>query len=238
MRIMYRIAIVEDDPMSVAELQNYIDRFAQERNTQFSCSVFSNGMDFISDYTPVFDVVLMDIEMPHMNGLKAAHRLREVDGDVCLIFVTNLAKYAIEGYAVSALDFLVKPVEYHNFSLKLQRALEQRNHLQKKEVVLNTLNAMRRIRLDDIYYVEVMDHSLVYHTSKGDFSERCTIKEREEQFKDYDFVRCSNSFLVNLRYVTDMEGSEATVAGNKVPVGRTKRKAFMTRLTEYLGDSF
>ena len=119
----------------------------------------------------------MDIEMPHMDGMEAAHRLREIDEEVCLIFVTNLAQYAIEGYEVRAMDFLVKPVEYDNFSLKLQKALAGRSRMQKKEIVLSSGSGIRRLRLDELYYVEVMDHNLIYHTAGGDFSERGSIKD-------------------------------------------------------------
>ena len=234
---MYRIAIVEDDAKSVEKLKRYLKRFSQELDIPLKYSVFVDGMDFISDYKADCDVVLMDIEMPHMDGMTTARKLREVDADVCLIFVTNLAKYAIEGYEVRALDFLVKPVEYPNFMLKLQRALELRSRTRKKDIALNTLSGMKRIRIDEIYYIEVMDHNLIYHTARGEFGERGSIKGREEQLREFDFARPSNSYLVNLRHVTAMSGGEITVAGATLPVGRTKKKEFLKRLTEYMGDT-
>ena len=235
---MYRIAIVEDNAKSAEKLKRYLQRFSQERNIPLQYSAFVDGIDFISDYKADYDVVFMDIEMPHMDGMEAARRLREIDEEVCLIFVTNLAHYAIEGYEVRAMDFLVKPVEYDNFSMKLQKALDSRSRMQKKDLVLNTVNGIRRIKLDEIYYIEVMDHNLVYHTTKGDFGERGSIKKREEQFMECGFARASNSFLLNLRYVTAMSGGEIVVADRRIPVGRTKKKEFLKRLTEYIGDSF
>lgn len=235
---MYRVAIVEDSAKSAEKLKRYLKRFSQERNMPLKYSAFMDGMEFISDYKADFDVVLMDIEMPHMDGMEAARRLREIDEEVCLIFVTNLAHYAIEGYEVRAMDFLVKPVEYDNFSLKLQKALASRSRMQKKEIVLNSGSGIRRIRLDEIHYIEVMDHNLIYHTTGGDFGERGSIREKEESLKDFGFARASNSFLVNLHYATVFSGGDVTVAGARIPVGRTKKKDFLKRLTEYLGDSF
>ena len=235
---MYRIAIVEDNARSAEKLKRYLKRFSQERNIPLQYSVFVDGMDFISDYKADFDVVLMDIEMPHMDGMETARRLRVMDEEVCLIFVTNLAHYAIEGYEVRAMDFLVKPVEYDNFSLKLQKALASRCRMQKKEIVLSGGSGFRRIRLDELYYIEVMDHDLIYHTTGGDFSERGSIREKEELLRDFGFARASNSFLVNLHYATAFSGGDVTVAGARSPVGRTKKKDFLKSLTEYLGDSF
>ena len=235
---MYRIAIVEDNAKSAEKLKRYLKRFSQERNIPLQYSVFVDGMDFVSDYKADFDVILMDIEMPHMDGMEAARRLRAMDEEVCLIFVTNLAHYAIEGYEVRAMDFLVKPVEYDNFSLKLQKALASRSRMQKKELVINNGSGFRRIRLDELYYIEVMDHNLIYHTTGGDFSERGSIREKEELLRDFGFARASNSFLVNLRYATAFSGGDVTVAGARIPVGRTKKKDFLKSLTEYLGDSF
>ena len=228
---------MEDSAEYAEELIEYLERFAREKDTQLRYSVFSNGLNFISDYKADFDVVLMDIEMPHMDGMMAARRLRKIDEEVCLIFVTNFARYAIEGYEVRAVDFLVKPVEYVNFSMKLQKALESRTRMQKMEIILNTVSGVRRIRLDQIYYIEVMGRNLTYHTDLGDLDERGTMKEKEEALKDLDFVRVSNSFLINLHYATAFSGNEVTVAGSRVPVGRTKKKDFLRRLTEFLGDS-
>lgn len=233
--VMYRIAIVEDDPADGKRLEEYLNRYRNEHSEAFHLSVFINGLAFIVDYKADYDVILMDIEMPHMNGLEVARKLREVDEDVCLIFVTYMAKYAIEGYSVRALDFLVKPVEYMNFSMKLKKALEYRDRLQKKELILNTANGMQRVSIDDIFYMEVINHTLVYHTHRGELTERGAIKEREALLEQYDFARCNNSFLVNLRYVQSMTTGAIVVQGRSIPIGRTKKKDFMKRLTEYMG---
>lgn len=232
---MYRIAIVEDSPEHSAQLEKYLVRYRDEHNIVFQTRVFSNGLSFLVDYKADYDVILMDIEMPHMNGLEVARKLREVDEDACLIFVTFMAKYAIEGYEVRAMDFLLKPVEYTNFSIKLRRALEYRDKLQKNEIVLNTSNGMQRVQIDDIYYVEVMNHTLVYHTLKGELTERGVIKDRAELLEKYDFARCNNSFLVNLRYVQSMTTGVIVVQGRTIPIGRTKKKEFLKKLTEFMG---
>ena len=232
---VYRVAIVEDTPGDSAQLQKYLTRYQNEHGVEFGTRVYSNGLSFIVDYKPIYDVILMDIELPHMSGIEAARKLREVDEDVSLIFVTYMAKYAIEGYSVRALDFILKPVEFTDFSLKLKKALDHRDRFQKNELILNTANGMHRLRIDDIYYVEVMNHTLVYHTRQGDITERGVIKDREELLEQYDFARCNNSFLVNLRYVQSMTTGTIVIQNRTLPIGRTKKKEFLRRLTEFMG---
>lgn len=233
---MYRIAIVEDTPEDSVRLEQHLARYREEHDVIFQTQMFSDGMSFLEEYKANFDVILMDIEMPHMNGLEAARRLREVDENVCLIFTTNMAKYAIEGYEVRALDFIVKPVEYRNFSIKLQRALEIRKRLQTKELRLNTLNGMQRIQLEDLYYIEVIDHTLLYHTAHGTFEERGSIKQKEELLAQHGFARCNNSFLLNLRYVASISNGRVTVKDRSISIGRTKKKEFLQKLTDFMGE--
>ncbi|MBR1813100.1 MAG: response regulator transcription factor [Lachnospiraceae bacterium] len=120
---MIRIAVVEDEKEYSDQLFSYLERFRKETHQAVSAELFCDGMSFLDEYKGDFDIVFMDIAMPHMNGLEAAKKLRQVDGIVCLIFITTLAQYAIRGYEVDALDFLVKPVTYELFRLKLEKAL-------------------------------------------------------------------------------------------------------------------
>ena len=235
---MYKIAIVEDEQECIDKLTRFIERYSAEHGVKLEYVVFKDGLTFITKYSGDFDIVLMDIEMPLMNGIEAAKKLRKVDEQVCLLFVTNLAKYAIEGYAVQAMDFLVKPVEYQNLSMKLDRALTIKERDQQKSIILNTMHGIQRLLLNEIYYIEVLDHKLTYHTGKGTFTERKSISDREEELAPYGFGRCANSFLVNFLYIDTIIGNEITVKGDQIRIGRTRRKTFLTMFTEYMGDSF
>ena len=109
---MFRIAIVEDEDACARLLEDYIRRYGETAGDAFRTDRFPNGLEFIENYRPVYDVILMDIRMPLVDGMEAARRLRAQDEETALIFVTNMAQYAIKGYEVQALDFMLKPVQY------------------------------------------------------------------------------------------------------------------------------
>lgn len=104
---MMRVAIVEDEAESAAVLQAHFARYGKERGCTFAADVYADAESFITGYRPDYDLVLFDIEMPGMNGMKGAQKLREVDPYVPIVFVTNMARYAVKGYSVGAIDFIV-----------------------------------------------------------------------------------------------------------------------------------
>ena len=120
-RPMPRIAVVDDQPDMRQQLCSMIDQYSRENNCMLEVTTFSDGAQIITNYCKGFDIIFLDIEMPELGGMDAAERIRTVDPDVVLVFVTNMAQYAIRGYEVDALDFVLKPVNYYQFSTKLAR---------------------------------------------------------------------------------------------------------------------
>lgn len=136
--IIINIAVVEDEQQQILNYQNYLDRFQKERKIMVKTHYFNDGLLFLEQYHQnEFDIVLMDIAMPQMNGLETAKRLRTVDKNVCLIFITTLAQYAIKGYEVDALDFLIKPVGFDLFSIKLEKAIKRKSLFYKSKRCLS-----------------------------------------------------------------------------------------------------
>ncbi|BAR05176.1 two-component response regulator [Parascardovia denticolens DSM 10105 = JCM 12538] len=120
---MLTVAIVEDEPDDARRLDSCLQRYGAERGVDFRLEHFGRPSDFLDSYKARYDLVFMDIEMPGMDGLSAAKRLRQFDQEVILIFVTNLAQYASRGYEVNALDYVMKPMEYQTFERKMDRAV-------------------------------------------------------------------------------------------------------------------
>lgn len=107
-QIMLHVGIVEDEAGSRRLLREMIEKYALENQKEIAVREFSDGTEIVENYRPDYDILLLDIEMPAMNGMEAAEKIRETDPEVVLVFITNMAQYAIKGYQVDALDFILK----------------------------------------------------------------------------------------------------------------------------------
>lgn len=230
-----RVAIVEDDGEQARRIAEYVDRFARESGEACTSIVFSNGMDFISDYEAKYDLILLDIEMPMMDGMTMAEKLREMDGYVAIIFVTNMAQYAVRGYSVNALDFIVKPVEYSLFAAKMRKASAYIRAHGERFIIVTLPDGMRKLSSRDISYVEVMGHSLIYHTSEGNVETRGQLSVAEKDLTAPNFARCNKCYLVNLDHVTAVKQDSVVVGKDELTVSRRRRKEFYKLLADRLG---
>ena len=177
---MYRIAIVDDDTLVRSQLRSYFESYQEKTGQQFQLQEYAFAELFLTNYRPVFDLVLMDIDMPGMDGLDAAKRMRALDEKAVLLFVTNLAQYAIRGYEVAATDFVVKPVDYQKFEHKPKRALNYVPTRRRPTLLLKTENGTATVEIDDVQYVEVMGHNVFYHTAKEVYRIRGSLRQAQE----------------------------------------------------------
>lgn len=233
---MLRIAVVEDDKTYAAQLKEYLVRYGTEKNQKISVALFPDGEDIVTDYSAEFDIILMDVEMTFMDGMTTAERIREKDNEVVIIFITNMPQYAIQGYKVDALDYVLKPISYFAFSQRIDRALTR---VKKKEATYITVaqkSGKKKLNVDKICYVEVRDHDLIYHSTKGDIVTKSSMKEAEDTLGGTKFFRCNRCYLVNLEYVEDFRGNDVTVASDVIQVSRARKKAFMDALNDYMNE--
>ena len=141
-----RIGVVEDDPASCQLVLDYLNRYQQENGEQFTVSVFDDGARIVEKYTPVYDILLLDIEMSEMDGMAAARRIRERDDKVVIVFITAAPQYAISGYEVRALSYLLKPLPWFAFSQELKKSIDMVRRNGDDSMLIETGNGDRRTR--------------------------------------------------------------------------------------------
>ena len=232
---MAKIAVVEDNDAMRAQLCGFIAQYAQESGHQLDVTAFSDGAQLVEPYRPGFDIIFLDIEMPTLGGMPTAERIRRQDPDVVLVFVTNMAQYAIRGYSVGALDYVLKPVPYFAFSQQLLKAVARLEKRAKHYLTVPVEGGLRRLDTASIYYLESEGHRVHFYTDEGDFSAPGALKAFEEKLADCPFARCNSGYLVNLAQVRELRQSTVQVGPCELQVSRPKRKAFLAALTDYIG---
>lgn len=233
---MLHIAVIEDSAEEMKVLQDCLNRYSEEQGETFKITTFTEATSFLEGYRAQYDMVFMDIELPWMNGLEAARRLRELDQQIVLIFVTNMAQFAVKGYEVDALDYIVKPVKYGPFSIKLGRAVK-RCGIQAETVVINSAGGSVRMLLRDVLYIEAQGHRLTWHTEQGDYPASGTLRDTEEQLRDKGFLRCDKGYIVNQRQIAQVVGYDLVLMnGDRLPISRLRKKTFMADLTTCMQD--
>ncbi|MEQ2442512.1 LytTR family DNA-binding domain-containing protein [Pseudoflavonifractor intestinihominis] len=233
---MIRIALVEDEESYVETLRSFLSRYERERGERLQITVFSDGDEIALGYRSEYDVILMDIEMRFMDGMTAAEEIRKVDPEVIIIFITNSPQYAIKGYAVDALDYVLKPLTYFAFSQRIDRALERLGNRARKYLTVSMRGGTRKLDVSRLWFVEVRDHDLIYHTDEGLITTTGTMREAEKTLGECAFFRCNKGYLVNLEHVDSIREDSAVVHGEIVQVSRARKKAFLDALNNYLGE--
>ncbi len=233
---MYEIAILEDNKVAAENLKNNILKFSENEKEYFNIHYFSDALGLL-DSDKLFDVLFMDIEMPGMNGMEAAKRIRQKDGKAIIIFVTNVESYAPASYEVNAMDFIVKPVTYSVFYMKMKRAVSYLKQNTSKTVAIKIERNFIRIDLRSLIFIETSGHNLIFHTDDKTVTARGKLSDWEDQLKGESFARCNSCYLVNLAYVTEVVGSDVYVGNVPLKISRAKKAEFLNRLTAYFGGN-
>lgn len=229
-----RVAIVDDEAEVRELLSDYIKRFSEESDVELESIQFTCGDSLLEKYTKTYDIIIFDIDMPGTNGMDTARKVRERDSSVTIIFITNVAQYAINGYEVEAVDYIIKPISYYDFSMKFHRAVSKASQKKDHVLTIKVEEGVRRIRMATIIYVEVQSHYLYFYTLQNVYKTRGNMQNAYEALSKYSFVQVHRSYMVNLRYIDKIKSNEVIMGNKVVPVGRAYKNQLQQNYMLYI----
>lgn len=229
------VAIVDDEKKEIEILCQYFKKLQKDVQDNIVLHTFSNGRKLLETYDYSYDLICLDIDMEGMDGISVAREIRKMDEHVLLIFVTNMAQMAIRGYEVRAFDFVLKPVDYFSFAMKMRNVLQVIHTEKERNIVLTTPGGIQKISTNDLYYAEVSGHYVYYYAKQGTFKQKHSLSELEEKVRGLSFKKCNQCYLVNLKYVSGVNKDDLQIAGRWLKISRPKKKEFLQALANYMG---
>lgn len=231
-----KIAVVDDYREDAQRLQQYLQQYQMINDLAYQIQVFQSSIEFLETFRGEYDIVFLDVEMPGSDGLEVAREIRAMDQSVGIIFVTNMAQYAVNGYEVNAIDFMVKPVGYYVFTEKLEKAFRFVQSRNQHDILLKTEDGILRLGLEDIYYIEKDRDYLIFHCKEGDYRKIGSIRDLKEKLETLSFAECMAGCLVNIDHVNWVGKDMIRLrAGHELPLSRRQKKPFTQAYINYVG---
>lgn len=231
---MINICIVEDELEQANLLTNYITKYGKDNGKQFNITHLPDGIDLVDDYKSQFDIILLDIQMKHLDGMAAAQKIRQFDKEVIIIFITSTVQYAVQGYTVDALGYVLKPVPYTAFEQLMEKATG-RVAAKSEKVYIKISIEDKQIKIDcsTISFIESQRNNVIVHTDDKDYVTAGPLKRFEELLGERGFSKCHNAYLINLSFVESIQKEEVALSNGVIlPISRARKKDFLSELAD------
>lgn len=229
------IALCDDEENQLANMKLILTEWANQHGYSLRLSLYKNAESFLFDWEehPAFDIAVLDIEMPGSDGMTLAKRLRESDDDIAIIFATGYTEYIADGYEVSAIQYLIKPIRADKLFPALDKAANRRRKSDPYIAITLTDGTPARIFLRDIFSAEAIAHTVKLSTNQGIVEARMNITALENELSDKGFIRCHRSYLVALHSIQRVNKTEIIMDDKTIiPISRrlyqTVYKAFIS----------
>lgn len=238
----YKVAVVDDEPEILERITELLNKYAEAHGEElcFETDTYPTGDEFLKNNPNSYEILFLDINMPGSNGLRVAKKIREFNKTAIIIFCTHYEQYAINGYEVNALGYILKPVDENLFNRSLDRMIQVLKTSQARRIRVKTLHGVEVIPVSDIIYLEIQIHNLYYYVLEGDkpveYRTRGSMQEMVDSLGDLGFARCSACYLINLRHVLSVVNGEVKLRGGvTLPISRKFLRSFNEAFIKFLG---
>ena len=233
----YNVIIVDDEYLARKLLQDYVSK-VESLQLVATCSNAFEAMDALEKNN--VDIMLLDIQMPDLTGLELVKGLEKKPA---VIFTTAYSEYAVDAFNLAVVDYLLKPFDFPRFFQAIRKAIgnvqpkaevapKQAADISKSNdfITVKTDYKLYKINYDDLLFIEGQHEYVTFHTTQRRITALFALKDLEELLPKDRFVRVHKSYIVSFKHIQDLDKSDVTVAGNKVPVGASYRDDLLSRL--------
>ena len=237
-----KIAICDDEK----SIRDYIEKCVREVNPDALVEQYANATDMVSASFDA-DILFLDIQMPGMDGMKAARILRTTGNKTIIVFVTAVEEYVFQAFDVGAVQFIVKPFDRNKLVETIKRSIElagerrsiedalseTKDSADNESFLIKSGGVNRKIILADISYAEVLEHRIILHMRDWEQIEYYGKMSDLEKVAGDDFFRVHRAYLINLSCVKSYDAKTVTVKGEEIPVARGKYQELVKSYLSY-----
>ncbi len=236
---MIKVAVCDDETHIREKLTSIIKAYFCEQKRAVWVASYPSGLGLLKANIQ-FDIIFLDIEMPDMNGIETAEKLRCWDVSSKIIYVTNYEKYKSCVYKVHIFDYICKPVQENVICEVLSEAVRCLDHaLEQQKYAFMTQEGIITLEPDDIYYFEYQSRKVVINSSQGKYIAAYSLKELYEKFSKYHFESSHKSFILNLIHIKSIKGFDIYMKnGDVVPLAQKRAVDFKKRFHDFLQSAF
>lgn len=238
---MLRIAVCDDMPEELQSLVLLIDQYISTHELDAEVTEFSHPDGLLNAIqAESFHLYILDIVMPMVNGLELGKEIRRLDREAQIIYATTEPQFALQAYAASPLNYLIKPINKQQFFDTLTLAISKTNLAEEQTFTVKTADSLRVIKLSHIACCEYNSHVVIFTLTNGEKVVSRTIRENYSEYispilKDSHFLQCHTSFVVNMRRVERFAKDSFTLYGGKiVPIAAKQYTVVRDTYMDYL----
>lgn len=235
---MIKISICDDNNSFLEFLKEYVHSISRSLKYPVEVYTYNKGTDvvkFICDKKEDFDILLLDIDMPDINGLKVAKSIRELNSDILLIFVSSHEQYVFESIEYAPFRFIRKSCIKKELPIALESAYKIVDSMHNQSTVIKTEYGEKYISHSDIIYAETEERKVKLHMCNGnEYITRRFLKDFIADLSDDSFIQIHSGCIVNAKYINNISNYDITLDdGKRLIVSRARIKDVKTQLLNY-----